>query len=548
MASHSKFAMTDKGDVARGAQLFASETAACSRCHTVTGVGKGCGPDLLGIGDKYPRADLIKAVLEPSWRVLPGYGTVVAVLHSGDAKTGILWSRGKGEVELFDAENKPVRLREADIAALREEKTSLMPAGLEKSMSAEDFASLITYLESLKQPPLDALGLHGMPEEIVPIKHPIELVPFHSPEHRFEKPVWFSPMPVLENVFVVLEHMRARIWLLEKRPEGDRKALFADLDDEVSDGNFEGLVAIAFHPDFQENRRYFLKHEVMENDARATVLVERQASEDFRKDSGTPSRRLLHIPQPAGNHNGGTIAFGPDGYLYIAMGDGGPQEDPNGYSQSLREFLGSLARIDVDRRDDGKPYGIPPDNPWVKRAAEGVLPELWATGLRAPWRFSFDPLTGHLWVADVGQLKCEEVTIVRAGENHGWNIYEGFLLFSPRYRREEETYIPPVFAYARKYGVSVTGGHVYRGDPKSSYYGVYIFGDFVSRSIWGLKQKDRRLVRVREIGRCPEKIASFGVDREGEIYLVGYEPGTLFRLDLSKSDFDEDSNADAEGR
>jgi glucose/arabinose dehydrogenase len=295
-------------------------------------------------------------------------------------------------------------------------------------------------------------------------------------------------------------------------------------------------MAIAFHPDFRNNRRYFLKHEVMENNERFTTVVERRASEDFRTDAGTPSRRLLSVRQPAENHNGGTIAFGPDGYLYVAMGDGGPQEDPNGYSQDRREFLGGLARIDIDRRDDGKPYGIPPTNPWVGLPDEEALPELWATGLREPWRFSFDTLTGDLWIGDVGQARFEKVMIVRAGENHGWNVYEGFLPFSARHRRDGETYTPPVFAYERKHGTSVTGGHVYRGDRESSYYGVYIFGDFESRRVFALDQKDRLLVRVFEICRSPQKIASFGVDRAGEIYLVGYE-GTIFRIDLSQSSF-----------
>ena len=296
-------------------------------------------------------------------------------------------------------------------------------------------------------------------------------------------------------------------------------------------------MAIAFHSEFRNNRRYFLKHEIMENGSRFTVVVERRASDDFRKDSGIPSRRLLRIRQPAQDHNGGTIAFGPDGYLYIAMGDGGLQEDPDGHSQNRRDFLGGLARIDVDRRDGDKPYGIPKTNPWVGRSDEGVLPELWATGLREPWRFSFDTLTGDLWVGDVGQASCEEVAIVQAGENHGWNVFEGFLLFSPRYRREGESYTAPTFAYGRKHGVSVTGGHVYRGNRESSYYGIYIFGDWESRRVWGLEQKDRRLVRVREIGRASERISSFGVDHAGEIYLVGYEPGTIFRVDLSASDF-----------
>jgi glucose/arabinose dehydrogenase len=153
-----------------------------------------------------------------------------------------------------------------------------------------------------------------------------------------------------------------------------------------------------------------------------------------------------------------------------------------------------------------------------------------------PWRFSFDPSTGDLWVGDVGQDLFEKVTIARAGENHGWNVYEGFMKFSEQYRRVGETYTPPVMAYRRKYGDSVTGGYVYRGRRNASYHGAYVFGDFDSRRIWALQQAGHRLIKVRQIGESPQRIASFGVDALGELLLVGYE-GTIYRLMLDQSDF-----------
>jgi len=236
------------------------------------------------------------------------------------------------------------------------------------------------------------------------------------------------------------------------------------------------------------------------------------------------------------DHSGGCIAFGPDGFLYIGMGDTGPQQDPQGHGQDLSILLGKMLRIDVDHIDPGLAYAVPADNPFRDRP--NVRPEIWAYGLREPWRFSFDSLTHDLWVGDVGQDRIEEVSIVRRGENLGWNVYEGFEPFSNRYRKDGVTYIPPIFAYRRKYGNSITGGYVYRGDKHSSFYGVYICGDYTSHRIFGLKQHGRTLQVIRQIGTAPQGIASFGTDDRGEIYVVGYE-GMVYQLDLTATDFDE---------
>jgi glucose/arabinose dehydrogenase len=225
--------------------------------------------------------------------------------------------------------------------------------------------------------------------------------------------------------------------------------------------------------------------------------------------------------------------------LYIAFGDGGFQRDPNGNGQNPRIHHGSMLRIDVDQQPDGRPYGIPPDNPFLAahEADPTILPETWAIGLREPWRFSFDAATGDLWLGDVGQDAFEEVCLVRPGENHGWNVYEGFEPFSDEYRREGETFAFPLFVYPHSFGVSVTGGFVYRGERSPTFEGVYIFGDYDTRRVWGLTQHGGRLTSVRELGECPEHIASFGYDETGELYVVGYE-GTIFHLDLSRSRFE----------
>ncbi len=215
------------------------------------------------------------------------------------------------------------------------------------------------------------------------------------------------------------------------------------------------------------------------------------------------------------------------------MGDSGPQGDPEGHGQNTALFLGKILRIGVDQTIDAA-YSIPSDNPFAGRAA--VQPEIWAYGFREPWRFSFDRLTGDLWVGDVGQDRYEEVDLVRRGENYGWNVYEGFEPFSNARRRPGEVFVPPVFAYSRKYGPSVTGGYVYRGDRSSSFYGVYVFGDYQSRRIFGLTQRQRLLETVRQIGWAPEPIVSFGQDAAGRLYLVGYE-GMIYEMDFGEATY-----------
>jgi glucose/arabinose dehydrogenase len=197
---------------------------------------------------------------------------------------------------------------------------------------------------------------------------------------------------------------------------------------------------------------------------------------------------------------------------------------------------GKMLRLDVDGKEGGLGYAIPPDNPFVGRS--NVRPEIWVSGLREPWRFSFDPLTNDLWVGEVGQDRYEEVTIIRRGENHGWNVWEGFERFSNQYRIEGTRFIQPVFAYPRKRGNCIIGGHVYRVDPQSSYYGVYVFGDHNTRHLWGLTQTDRQLKKVLKIGTSPQKIVSFGRSTRGDLFLVGYE-GTIFRIELDEAVFAE---------
>ena len=524
-------AAANPGDAGRGKQVFESKQAACTTCHVIAGKQRLAGPDLSVIGDKYSRDQLIRSVLEPSAGIHADYATQIVITVDGKSHTGVVRQQTAKELQLLDAEGKLVRI---PLDAIEEQKrvtTSLMPNDLYKTVKADEFTDLIEYLATLRQQEGDAFP--GMPAEIPAVAKQVTLVPLHSEEMRFDHPVWVIAKPGTRDTVLVVEQQTRKIWQLIKSADGDRKELFADISHEAITGQFEGVLCLAFHPNFVENGKYYLNYHVQEDNVFSPVIVERQATEDLSRDIGGASRRLLQIKQPTVLHWGGMLAFGPDGYLYIGAGDGGPQEDPLGNGQNMSSFMGKILRIDVDNRSQGKPYAIPKTNPF-KDARRGVKPEIWAYGFRMPWRFSWDSKTGEMYVGDIGQNLFEEVSMPRLGENMGWNVYEGFTRFSDQYKRRGENFTPPVYSYRRKQGVSVTGGYVYRGNRSPSYHGAYLFSDFESKQIWALTQKNRQLTMVRQIGNCPEKPASFGIDADGELLIVGYE-GTIYRVVLDES-------------
>jgi putative heme-binding domain-containing protein len=547
--AYRRFALLHEGDAARGGKLFADEQrAGCTRCHSIDGRGGKAGPDLFAIGDQYARQELIDAVLAPSGKIAVGYGTTIVDTKSGEEYQGVLKQATGDWIELMGADGKRVRIATADIKEQRGSDVSLMPEGLQTGLTMQEFTDLIVYLITLKQPVNALTTRHGMPEDIPELAHPVAVRPFLGQPLRVPpgtvgqtgkiQPglVWFGQIPGFADRFLAMDEA-GMIWLIEKQGAPERTAVFADLTRDVfSARGPNGLLGFAFHPKFRENRKYYLKHQVFEAGRIATVLVEREAAADFKKDSGKPSRRLLKIESVAEHHNGGCIEFGPDGYLYFGMGDSAPNFDPQGQAQDPRLLFGKILRLDVNHRSAGLEYGIPSDNPFVGRP--GVRPEIWASGFREPWRFSFDPVTGDLWVADLGQERGDEVDIVRRGENHGWNVYEGFDLFSGAHRRTGETYVPPIFSTLRKFGAALMGGRVYRGDTHSTFYGVYIFGDHQSKRIWGLTQENRSLKTVRQLATLPQEVTSFATDGSGNIYVVGYQ-GMIYQLDFSGADFDE---------
>ena len=539
--------MRNQGDVDHGKELFNNgQRMLCIKCHTVDGSSSKAGPDLSFIGDKFPRHDLITAILDPSATIAIGYESTTIETKSGEEYTGVIKQANESYLGLMNIDGKLVRFSTSDIASRHGNKISLMPAGLYAVMSPQDFTDLVEYLASLKQPASAVSSNRGMPANVPEIPKPIVVRTFIGEELRFPHSVvengqgvrsgltWFGQLPGVSNTFLVV-HETGQIWLLEKNATNETKTLFVDLSKEIfSERGPNGLLSIAFHPNFRQNHKYYLNYQILEDGNIVSTVMEREASADFRTDAGKPSRLIWKSGTSTQNHTGGGIAFGPDGYLYIGMGDTGPQGDPEGHGQNLSLPLGKMLRIDVDHQDAGLGYAVPKDNPF--RGRPSSRPEIWAYGLREPWRFSFDPVTGDLWVGDVGQDRIEEVDIVRRGENYGWNVYEGFEPFSNDHRKEGESYVPPVFAYNRRYGFCVVGGFVYRGDKSSPFYGAYIFADYTSKRIFALKQHDRLLETVRQIGTCPQSIASFGTDERGNIYIVGYE-GMLYQLDFDGATF-----------
>ena len=534
-------ASRNEGDVENGKKIFYDKRSLCSECHSIDGKANSIGPDLAAAGDKFARSDIIQSIIHPSASIMTGYATTIIETTNQESFIGILKSINDDNVILSNLDEKKRTIPKSIIKSQITSPASLMPVGLHTKLNTKEFTDLTAFLESLKLPQRIDETNHATPIAIQRVEKPITLEPFFGTELDFEKPVWFGDHPVIKDTYVIVEKSRALVSLLTKNNSGkETKSRFLEIPEEVYVTNDEGLLGFTFHPQFKENRRYFFMHEVKHDNYRGMVIGERIASEDFSKDSGKPTKKVLEFEVATEFHHGGGIEFGPDGYLYIGMGDGGPQEDPLGNAQNLHSFAGKLLRIDVDKNTNNKFYAIPKDNPFIDHPDEKVLREIFSYGLRQPWRFSFDSKTGDLWVGDVGQNRFEEINIVRSGENHGWNVFEGYELFSTKFRKENLNLINPVISFRRSHGVSITGGYVIRskGVNNESYEGVYICADYQSKKIWGIKQKNRTLEMVREIGNCPDRLVSFGIDKERNLYAVGYDKGIIYKLNFSGSSFE----------
>ena len=381
---------------------------------------------------------------------------------------------------------------------------------------------------------------------------PITLEPAF-PKLQIDRPVWLGEAPDGSGrLFAVAQ--AGTIYVFKKGSDGsDAKEFFNIEDRQPYFDNEDGLMSIAFHPGFKTNGLFYVyynqknpadQHTQPQNYPFRSVISEFKVSAaDPDKADLASERVVLEVPQPFSNHKGGEVAFGPDGYLYIGLGDGGNGGDPFGSGQNTSVLLAKLLRIDVNsrstaggRRRVNLAYGIPQDNPFAHEAYEGpsaARKEIYAYGLRNPWRWSFDRQTGDLWVGDVGQDLWEEVDLITPGGNYGWSVREGAHYYKPG--PEGARYIEPVMEYTHRpdlmakgmfpdhtIGLCVIGGYVYRGAKYPALQGVYVYGDYNLGTIWGFRyDRDARKVTIEgTLLKQPNNISSFAEDADGELYAI----------------------------
>jgi len=364
---------------------------------------------------------------------------------------------------------------------------------------------------------------------------------------KIERCVVIAHPPDDTNRLFVVEQP-GRVKWFENKADAAEMTLALDLTAKVlSTGNEEGLLGLAFHPKFKTNHQVFLQYSTPKlgpklGDRRKrypdtrNVVSRFEMDPEHKKILPESEKVILEIPQPFENHNGGCLQFGPDGYLYIGLGDGGKANDPLELGQDLKSWLGKFLRIDVDTPDKGKSYGVPKDNPFVGR--EDALPEIWSYGWRNPWGYHFDRKTGDLWSGDVGQDKWEEINVVKKGGNYGWNIREGFHEFKGGAPGPFEDPIVEL-AHAQPKMTnganSITGGVLYRGKRLKELDGLYLYGDYVTGNMYALKWDGKKAVENKLIFAFPMKqIAIFGEDQDGDVYWSTFTDGGLYRFKVGK--------------
>ncbi len=338
------------------------------------------------------------------------------------------------------------------------------------------------------------------------------------------------------RLFVV--EQRGLIWVLDSA--GNRLDTFLNISARVrATGNEQGLLGLAFAPDYRQLGYFYVNYTRQPDGATVISRFSVLPTQPNRADVNS-ELVLLTQPQPYNNHNGGCLKFGPDGYLYIGLGDGGSGGDPQNFAQNPASLLGKTLRIDVRSAAGGQPYSIPADNPFVQNPA--FRPEIWSLGWRNHWRFSFDRLTGDFWAGDVGQNAREEIDFEPAGvggRNYGWRCYEGTLPYNTSGCLPASAYVPPIFEYANPtVGRSVTGGFVYRGSRHPELYGYYFFADYVSGRWWVTRQARPDSFETTTLGvLTPAQISTFGEDRDGELYVAALSQGTVYRVEGQCSGF-----------
>ncbi|WKZ56573.1 MAG: PQQ-dependent sugar dehydrogenase [Bdellovibrionota bacterium] len=344
------------------------------------------------------------------------------------------------------------------------------------------------------------------------------------PSLTFAYPVDLQVAPGGSRLYVVEQGGMVRVF--DNDSAATSSGNFLDLGSVVRFDGEQGLLGLAFHPDYESNGYLYVHYTEDATGDNVVVRYTRDNSDPLTADAST-ALEILRTAQPYENHKGGQIRFGSDGYLYIALGDGGSSGDPLGNGQNRASLLGKILRIDVDNPSGGEQYGIPVDNPFAGNT-DGYREEIFAYGLRNPWRFSFDPTTGALYAGDVGQNRIEEVNIITSGANYGWNIMEGTDCYPLTSSCSSDGLTLPIASYRRPLGYSVTGGAVYRGANIPLISGHYIFADFVTGRVFQLNPADQS--RTLEAFDTEYYISSFGVDADNEIYALSYYSGEVLRL------------------
>ncbi|WP_248478874.1 PQQ-dependent sugar dehydrogenase [Spirosoma liriopis] len=346
------------------------------------------------------------------------------------------------------------------------------------------------------------------------------------PKLTFDSPVEYTHANDGSNRVFVVEQV-GRIKMFDNNPDVTSSQTYLDIRNKVAYGGEMGLLGLAFHPKFKENGFFFVNY--TKNNPRETIVSRFKASSTNASQVDPNSEVILfRFKQPYSNHNGGKVLFGPDGYLYVATGDGGSGGDPQNNGQDRSSWLGKILRVDVNSTEKGH-YGIPADNPFANNK-EGLREELFAYGLRNPWRISFDE-KGQLWAGDVGQNEIEEVDIITKGGNYGWRVKEGREDYKAEGNSTPKNLIAPIWQYPHRDGnISITGGIVYRGAQNPSLRGKYVYADYASGRVWALTPNGTKSASNQEIVPRAGAISAFGEDQKNELYLCDLGEGKILKL------------------
>jgi glucose/arabinose dehydrogenase len=348
------------------------------------------------------------------------------------------------------------------------------------------------------------------------------------PHLKFKQITELVPSPdTTSRIFLLEQEGRVRVFLNHEQTQ--KAEVFLDISNKIISGGEKGLLGIAFHPSYTENG-YFYLYYTKGNPLKSVISQFQVSKHDPNLANPNSEVMLLTIDQPYGNHNGGKIAFGKDGFLYISLGDGGSAGDPLNHAQDKSSFLGKILRIDVDHKENGKNYAIPKDNPFYHNKLN-FKKEIYAYGLRNTWKFSIHPHTGKIWGADVGQDKIEEINIIEKGKNYGWRRMEGSSCYNPTTHCNKENLTLPIFEYPHASGnsKSITGGYHYFGESFPHLKGKYIYADYVSGNIWALTY-EKGMVTNQKILKTKLFISSFGLAHNNEIFICSFGDGKIYKM------------------